>query len=141
MESIFRHLTKLEEYWPKNCQWTRQQVDITLVVSSCVAVFILPLDLFSPSVHAAVIAINEAVDRGNLEITGASLRNPNALLSDLQDVQMSVYQEMLRQAKAKKKQHAANKVQLRDCNTRHRTSNTFHKIIKSKKRFSAKVFV
>lgn len=72
-----------------------------------------------PSVHAAVIAINEAVDRGHLEITAASLRNPNALLSDLQEAQMSVYQEMLRQAKAKKKQHAAIKVHLKTLNTEH----------------------
>lgn len=57
-----------------------------------------------------MIAINEAVDRGHLETTAASLRNPNALLSDLQEAQMSVYQEMLWQAKAKKKQHAAIKV-------------------------------
>lgn len=115
MESIFRHLTKLEEFWPRNCQWTRQQVDVTLVVSSCVGVFKKPEWLFFPwfcfpLVHAAVIAINEAVDRGHLEITAASLRNPNALLSDLQEAQMSVYQEMLWQAKAKKKQHAAIKV-------------------------------
>lgn len=111
MESIFRHLTKLEEFWPRNCQWTRQQVDVTLVVSSCVGVVKKPEWLFCfPSVHAAVIAINEAVDRGHLEITAASLRNPNALLSDLQEAQMSVYQEMLWQAKAKKKQHAAIKV-------------------------------
>lgn len=115
MESIFRHLTKLEEFWPRNCRWTRQQVDLTLVVSSCVGVvrkpewFFFPCFCF-PSVHAAVIAINEAVDRGHLEITAASLRNPNALLSDLQEAQMSVYQEMLRQAKAKKKHHAAIKV-------------------------------
>lgn len=115
MESIFRHLTKLEEFWPRKCQWTRQQVDVTLVVSSCVGVVKKPEWLFLPwfcfpSVHAAVIAINEAVDRGQLEITAASLRNPNALLSDLQEAQMGVYQEMLRQAKAKKKQHAAIKV-------------------------------
>ncbi|TNN02041.1 hypothetical protein fugu_009528 [Takifugu bimaculatus] len=68
------------------------------------------LSVDEAAVHAAVIAINEAVDRGHLEITAASLRNPNALLSDLQEAQMSVYQEMLRQAKAKKKQHAAIKV-------------------------------
>eukprot|EP00066_Takifugu_rubripes_P014258 XP_011603524.1 PREDICTED: ras GTPase-activating-like protein IQGAP3 [Takifugu rubripes] len=68
------------------------------------------LSVDEAAVHAAVIAINEAVDRGHLEITAASLRNPNALLSDLQEAQMSVYQEMLRQAKAKKKQHAAIKL-------------------------------
>ena len=63
-----------------------------------------------PPVHAAVIAINEALERGHLEGTAASLRNPNALLSGLQEALMSVYQEILQQAKTKKKQHAAMQV-------------------------------
>lgn len=63
-----------------------------------------------PPVHAAVIAINEALDRGHLETTAASLRNPNALLSGLQEALMSVYQEVLQQAKTKKKQHATMQV-------------------------------
>lgn len=69
------------------------------------------------------------MDRGHLETTAASLRNPNALLSDLQEVLMSVYQEMLRQAKIKKKQLAAIKVHVRDCTTYHRIS-MLHEIIK-----------
>uniref|UniRef100_A0A8C3ATW4 IQ motif containing GTPase activating protein 3 n=1 Tax=Cyclopterus lumpus TaxID=8103 RepID=A0A8C3ATW4_CYCLU len=56
--------------------------------------------------HAAVIAINEAVDRGRVEVTAEALRNPNALIADLQEALMSVYQEMLHQAKARKKQQA-----------------------------------
>lgn len=68
----------------------------------CVCVF--------PSVHAAVIAINEAVDRGRVEVTAEALRNPNALLGDLQEVLMSVYQEMLHQAKTRKAEQAANRV-------------------------------
>lgn len=95
---------------------------------------------YFPTVHAAVIAINEAVDRGHLETTAASLRNPNALLSDLQEVLMSVYQEMLRQAKTKKKQHAAIKVHVRDYTTYHRMSDMLHEIIKLKKQFDSKCF-
>lgn len=66
-----------------------------------------------PSVHAAVIAINEAVDRGHLEETAEALRNPNALLSDLQEALMSIYQEMLHQAKRRKEERAANRVRVR----------------------------
>lgn len=70
-----------------------------------------PGSVFPPA-HAAVIAINEALDRGHLETTAASLRNPNALLSGLQEALMSVYQEVLQQAKSKKKQRAAMQVQV-----------------------------
>ncbi|XP_029282884.1 ras GTPase-activating-like protein IQGAP3 [Cottoperca gobio] len=59
--------------------------------------------------HAAVIAINEAVDRGQVEVTAVALKNPNALLSDLQEALMSIYQEMLQQAKARKQENAANR--------------------------------
>ncbi|KAM8869410.1 ras GTPase-activating-like protein IQGAP3 isoform 1-T1 [Spinachia spinachia] len=58
--------------------------------------------------HAAVIAINEAVEKGQVEVTAAALRNPNALISDLQEVLMSFYQEVLQQARASKKELAAN---------------------------------
>uniref|UniRef100_A0A4W6DI53 IQ motif containing GTPase activating protein 3 n=1 Tax=Lates calcarifer TaxID=8187 RepID=A0A4W6DI53_LATCA len=60
------------------------------------------LSLDEAAVHAAVIAINEAVDRGDVGVTAAALRNPNAMLTDLQEVLTSVYQEMLRQAKRRK---------------------------------------
>lgn len=60
--------------------------------------------------HAAVIAINEAVDRGCVEDTAQSLRNPNAMLTNLQDQLMAVYQEMLRQARAHKAAKASSKV-------------------------------
>uniref|UniRef100_G3NFH8 IQ motif containing GTPase activating protein 3 n=1 Tax=Gasterosteus aculeatus TaxID=69293 RepID=G3NFH8_GASAC len=58
--------------------------------------------------HAAVIAINEAVEKGQVEVTAAALRNPNALISDLQEVLMSFYQEVLHQARARKKEQAVN---------------------------------
>ncbi|XP_059195853.1 ras GTPase-activating-like protein IQGAP3 [Centropristis striata] len=57
--------------------------------------------------HAAVIAINEAVDRGQLEVTAAALRNPNALLTDLQEALMNVYQEVLQHARRSKQQEAS----------------------------------
>ncbi|XP_051576134.1 ras GTPase-activating-like protein IQGAP3 [Myxocyprinus asiaticus] len=60
------------------------------------------LSVDEAAVHAAVIAINEAVDRGCVEVTAQALRNPNAMLNALQDALMPVYQEMLRQARAQK---------------------------------------
>ncbi|KAM7421703.1 hypothetical protein PAMA_015717 [Pampus argenteus] len=67
------------------------------------------LSVDEAAVHAAVIAINEAVDRGRVRDTAEALRNPNAMLSDLQEVLMSVYQEMLRQAKRGKAERAGSK--------------------------------
>uniref|UniRef100_A0A8C9WTN0 IQ motif containing GTPase activating protein 3 n=1 Tax=Scleropages formosus TaxID=113540 RepID=A0A8C9WTN0_SCLFO len=46
------------------------------------------------AVHAAVIAINEAVEQGILEATAQALRNPNAMMNGLQEPLMSVYQEI-----------------------------------------------
>ncbi|KAJ8005447.1 hypothetical protein DPEC_G00146740 [Dallia pectoralis] len=54
------------------------------------------------AVHAAVIAINEAVERGHVEDTALALCNPNAMLTSLQDHLMPVYQEMLCQARTQK---------------------------------------
>ncbi|XP_053183717.1 ras GTPase-activating-like protein IQGAP3 [Scomber japonicus] len=65
------------------------------------------LSVDEAAVHAAVIAINEAVARGHVTETAAALRNPNAMLSDLQEALVSVYQEMLRQAKRGKTERAA----------------------------------
>lgn len=62
------------------------------------------------AVHAAVIAINEAVDRGCVEVTAQALRNPNAMLNGLQDQLTPVYQEMLRQARAQKAARARTNV-------------------------------
>nr|XP_046254212.1 ras GTPase-activating-like protein IQGAP3 isoform X2 [Scatophagus argus]XP_046254213.1 ras GTPase-activating-like protein IQGAP3 isoform X2 [Scatophagus argus]XP_046254214.1 ras GTPase-activating-like protein IQGAP3 isoform X2 [Scatophagus argus] len=67
------------------------------------------VSLDEAAVHAAVIAINEAVERGDVEATAAALRNPNALLHELQELLMSVYQEMLHQSKRRKEQQAANR--------------------------------
>uniref|UniRef100_A0A8C7G3B2 IQ motif containing GTPase activating protein 3 n=1 Tax=Oncorhynchus kisutch TaxID=8019 RepID=A0A8C7G3B2_ONCKI len=54
------------------------------------------------AVHAAVIAINEAVESGHVEVTAQALRNPSAMLTNLEAHLMPVYQEMLRQARAQK---------------------------------------
>ncbi|KAK5873415.1 hypothetical protein PBY51_018458 [Eleginops maclovinus] len=59
--------------------------------------------------HAAVIAINEALDHGQTEVLAAALRNPNAQLSGLQEALMSIYQELLLHARASKKERAANR--------------------------------
>ncbi|KAM3614911.1 uncharacterized protein V6R79_020748 [Siganus canaliculatus] len=69
------------------------------------------LSVDEAAVHAAVIAINEAVDRGVVEATAAALRNPNALLCELQGALMRLYQEMLLQAKRSKEEQAARRDQ------------------------------
>ena len=61
-------------------------------------------------VHAAVITINETVERGCVEETAQALRNPNAMLSNLQEPLMAIYQEMLRQARTHKAAQASAKV-------------------------------
>ncbi|XP_067456357.1 ras GTPase-activating-like protein IQGAP3 isoform X1 [Thunnus thynnus] len=68
------------------------------------------LSVDEAAVHAAVIAINEAVARGHVSVTAEALRNPNAMLSDLQEALMSVYQEMLCQARRRKAERAASRV-------------------------------
>ncbi|XP_061737829.1 ras GTPase-activating-like protein IQGAP3 isoform X1 [Nerophis ophidion] len=67
------------------------------------------LSVDEAAVHAAVIAINEAVERGQVEVTAEALRNPSAQLGELQEALMSIYQEMLLQAKRKKAQLAATR--------------------------------
>ncbi|CDQ67526.1 unnamed protein product [Oncorhynchus mykiss] len=52
------------------------------------------------TVHAAVIAINEAVESGHVEVIAQALRNPSAMLTNLQEHLMPVYQEMARAQKA-----------------------------------------
>ncbi|XP_049490744.1 ras GTPase-activating-like protein IQGAP3 [Panthera uncia] len=60
------------------------------------------LSVDEASVHAAVLAINEAVERGVVEDTLAALRNPSALLENLREPLAAIYQELLAQAKAEK---------------------------------------
>uniref|UniRef100_A0AAQ5XAE7 IQ motif containing GTPase activating protein 3 n=1 Tax=Amphiprion ocellaris TaxID=80972 RepID=A0AAQ5XAE7_AMPOC len=67
------------------------------------------LSVDEAAVHAAVVAINEAVDRCDARATAAALRNPAALLTNLQEALMSIYQEMLQQAKRNKAERAAGR--------------------------------
>nr|XP_020474364.1 ras GTPase-activating-like protein IQGAP1 [Monopterus albus] len=67
------------------------------------------LSVDEAAVHAAVIAINEAVDKQDVGRMAAALRNPNAMLSNLQEALISVYQEILRQAKGRKAEWAAGR--------------------------------
>uniref|UniRef100_A0A3B5N1V7 Calponin-homology (CH) domain-containing protein n=1 Tax=Xiphophorus couchianus TaxID=32473 RepID=A0A3B5N1V7_9TELE len=68
------------------------------------------LSVDEAAVHAAVAAINEAVDRGEVSGTAAALRNPAALLCDLQEALMAPYQEALREARRRKAERAAHQV-------------------------------
>uniref|UniRef100_A0A3Q3DDK8 Calponin-homology (CH) domain-containing protein n=1 Tax=Hippocampus comes TaxID=109280 RepID=A0A3Q3DDK8_HIPCM len=70
------------------------------------------LSVDEAAVHAAVIAINEAVESRDVGATAEALRNPNAQLTDLQEALMSVYQAKLYQAKQRKEQQAAKQHQL-----------------------------
>ncbi|KAJ6652764.1 hypothetical protein lerEdw1_010912 [Lerista edwardsae] len=60
------------------------------------------LSVDEAAVHAAVLAINEAVEAGIVERTAVALRNPNAGLAGLRDRLAAVYQEVLSQAKMEK---------------------------------------
>ncbi|KAI7814790.1 putative ras GTPase-activating-like protein IQGAP1, partial [Triplophysa rosa] len=60
------------------------------------------LSVDEAALHAAVIAINEAVDHGVPEGTLAAMRNPNAMLLQLDDSAAQEYQDTLFQAKTEK---------------------------------------
>lgn len=67
----------------------------------------------SPSyilVHAAVLAINEAVEKRIVGQTKAALLNPYAVLNNIREPLAAVYQEVLYRAKAEKANNAKNKV-------------------------------
>lgn len=61
-------------------------------------------------VHAAVLAINEAVEQGVAAQTMEALLNPNAMLLDLRPVLAGAYQEVLHRAKREKGSNARNRV-------------------------------
>lgn len=63
-----------------------------------------------PLVHAAVIAINEAVDRNQATLTMGAMNNPNAMLKNLQEALAQGYQDTLRQAKARKMSQSSGRV-------------------------------
>uniref|UniRef100_G1PDV0 IQ motif containing GTPase activating protein 3 n=1 Tax=Myotis lucifugus TaxID=59463 RepID=G1PDV0_MYOLU len=66
------------------------------------------LSVDEAAVHAAVLAINEAVERGVVEDTLAALQNPCALLGNLREPLAVIYQELLAQAKMEKAANARN---------------------------------
>lgn len=66
--------------------------------------------MLSILVHAAVIAINEAVEKGVAEQTIATLRNPNAMLLNVDEELAQDYQNELFDAKRKKESNARLKV-------------------------------
>ncbi|XP_063001981.1 ras GTPase-activating-like protein IQGAP3 [Elgaria multicarinata webbii] len=67
------------------------------------------LSVDEASVHAAILAINKAVETGIVAQTLVALRNPNAMLSNLRERLGAVYQEVLHQAKVEKAQNARNR--------------------------------
>ncbi|XP_006895969.1 PREDICTED: ras GTPase-activating-like protein IQGAP3 [Elephantulus edwardii] len=66
------------------------------------------LSVDEAAVHAAVLAINEALERGVVEDTLTALQNPNALLENVQEPLAAIYQELLAQAKVEKATNARN---------------------------------
>lgn len=73
-----------------------------------------------PLVHAAVIAINEAVDRGQATLTMGAMNNPNAMLKNLEEALAQDYQDTLSQAKARKMSQSSGRVRRSD----HASGNT-----------------
>nr|XP_014346442.1 PREDICTED: ras GTPase-activating-like protein IQGAP3 [Latimeria chalumnae] len=69
------------------------------------------LSVDEAAVHAAVIAINKAVERGVVTETMRALRNPNAMLVSLNENLGPVYQEILHQARTVKSANARNRYQ------------------------------
>ncbi|KAI4875487.1 hypothetical protein NFI96_030041 [Prochilodus magdalenae] len=67
------------------------------------------LSVDEAALHAAVIAINEAVDKGQAEGTMAALQNPNAMLRNIQEKLANDYQDTLSQAKRKKEMLASGR--------------------------------
>lgn len=64
------------------------------------------------TVHAAVIAINDAVDHGDPAGTLAAMRNPNAMLLNLDATSAQYYQDMLYHAKAEKVANSRKRVRV-----------------------------
>ncbi|XP_035427010.2 ras GTPase-activating-like protein IQGAP3 isoform X1 [Cygnus atratus] len=67
------------------------------------------LSVDEAAVHAAVLAINEAVEQGVAAQTMEALLNPSAMLLDLRPVLAGAYQEVLHRAKREKGSNARNR--------------------------------
>uniref|UniRef100_A0A8C0UPM7 IQ motif containing GTPase activating protein 3 n=1 Tax=Cyanistes caeruleus TaxID=156563 RepID=A0A8C0UPM7_CYACU len=68
------------------------------------------LSVDEAAVHAAVLAINKAVDRRVVAQTMETLHNPHAMLVGLREELAGAYQEVLHQAKLEKGSNARNRV-------------------------------
>ncbi|KAG9489242.1 hypothetical protein GDO78_005307 [Eleutherodactylus coqui] len=68
------------------------------------------LSVDEAALHAAVIAINDAVDRGVPAETFTALKNPNAMLVNLNEPLSAVYQNTLYQAKHHKMENAKKRI-------------------------------
>lgn len=68
------------------------------------------LSVDEAALHAAVIAINEAIDRQVPADTLTAMKNPNALLINLDDQLESTYQATLYRAKQDKMENAKNRI-------------------------------
>ncbi|KAF7661071.1 hypothetical protein LDENG_00268810 [Lucifuga dentata] len=67
------------------------------------------LSVDEAALHAAVIAINEAVDKGEASVTMGALKNPNAMLRNIQEDLGQDYQHSLSQDKARKKDQSSRR--------------------------------
>ncbi|XP_017307303.1 ras GTPase-activating-like protein IQGAP2 [Ictalurus punctatus] len=65
------------------------------------------LSVDEAALHAAVIAINEAIDKGQAEGTMSALHNPNAMLRNTNEELAQDYQDTLSQAKRRKENLAS----------------------------------
>ncbi|MBN3308919.1 IQGA1 protein, partial [Amia calva] len=68
------------------------------------------LSVDEAALHAAVIAINDAIDHGVPEGTVAAMRNPNAMLLNINESLAQHYQDTLLQAKQEKVSNARNRM-------------------------------
>uniref|UniRef100_A0A8C3AH66 IQ motif containing GTPase activating protein 2 n=1 Tax=Cyclopterus lumpus TaxID=8103 RepID=A0A8C3AH66_CYCLU len=68
------------------------------------------LSVDEAALHAAVIAINEAVERGETSVTMGALNNPNAMLRNNQEVLAQDYQDTLSQTKARKQDQSSGRL-------------------------------
>uniref|UniRef100_A0A8C7K3N8 IQ motif containing GTPase activating protein 2 n=1 Tax=Oncorhynchus kisutch TaxID=8019 RepID=A0A8C7K3N8_ONCKI len=68
------------------------------------------LSVDEATLHAAVFAINEAVDKGEAAVTIGTLKNPNAMLRNTGEELAQDYQDTLSRAKASKELQASGRV-------------------------------
>uniref|UniRef100_UPI00358EC297 ras GTPase-activating-like protein IQGAP1 n=1 Tax=Myxine glutinosa TaxID=7769 RepID=UPI00358EC297 len=67
------------------------------------------LSVDEAALHAAVIVINDAVEKGEAEETLMALCNPNAMLLQVNRALIQMYQDILQQAKREKVENARNR--------------------------------